>query len=171
MSRAMTGLIVFGMSMIGVFIGAIILQAACVLYNRFVGVEVSWHGLEPDGVGQTDSKTTDWADGVPKLSLGHAMSVVCIALIANTVFGFVIGRGLRGALPPVGNGLWAVSPLAFLIALPANLLVMGAMLPTRFGKGLLVVLLYLLIWVALVLAIVVAVFAVALIFRAVLQMA
>ncbi|MGH7225382.1 MAG: hypothetical protein ACRELF_19350, partial [Gemmataceae bacterium] len=61
--------------------------------------------------------------------------------------------------------LWAVPPVAFLIALPANLLLMAAMLPTRFGKGMLVALLYLLIWLVLVLVLVAAVFVVALVLR------
>ncbi|HEY7424512.1 MAG TPA: hypothetical protein VH682_09810 [Gemmataceae bacterium] len=171
MSRAMNGLMVFGMSMIGFLIGAVILQAACVLYNKLAGVEGAWHDLAADDAGPTDSKTTDWAGGVPKLSLGYALSIVCITAIVNAVVGFLIGRGLRGARPAVGGGLWSVSPLAFLIALPANLLVMGAMLPTRFGKGLLVALLYLLLWLVLVLVLVAAVFAVALVLRGVLKTA
>lgn len=169
MSRAMNGLMVFGMSMIGCLLGAVILQAACVLYNKFAGVEEAWHDLTADDAGQTDSKTMDWAGGVPELSLGYALSVVCITAIVNVVVGFLVGRALRGARSAVGGGLWAVSPLAFLSALPANLLVLGAMLPTRFGKGLLVALLYLLIWLVLVLAIVAAVFAVALVFQVALK--
>lgn len=159
MSRAMIAFIAFGMMMIGFMIGAFILQAAWVLYNKFAGVEESWHGLAADDAGKADSKTTDWVGDVPKLNLSYAMGIVCITIIVNAVFGFLIGRGLRGAGAAVGGGLWAVSPVAFLIALPANLLVMAAMLPTRFSKGLLVALLYLLIWFVFVL-IVAAVFAV-----------
>jgi hypothetical protein len=165
MSRAMNGLILFGTTMIGFVIGAIILQAAWVLYNKFAGVEGSWQGLAADDAGQTDTKTTDWVGDVPKLSLGYALSVVCISAIANAVVAFLVARVFRGARAGVGSGLWAVSPLAFLTALPANLLVMSAMLPTRFSKGLLVALLYLLLWIVLVLAIGAAVFAVALVLR------
>lgn len=160
----MNGLIYLGLSMIGSLIGAVILQSACVLYNKLAGVEGAWHDLTADDAGQADSRTSDWAGGVPKLSLGYAMSIVCITAIVNAVVGFLIGRGFRGARPAVG-GLWVVSPLAFLLALPANILLMGAMLPTRFGKGLLVALLYLLIWLVLVLAIVAAVFAIALVLQ------
>lgn len=165
MSRAMNGLMVLGMWMIGALVGAIILQSACVLYNKLAGIEGSRHGLAADDASQTDSKTTDWAGGVPKLSLGYAMSIVCITAIVNAVVGFLIGRVLRGSRAAVGDGLWAVPPLAFLIALPANLLLMAAMLPARFGKGLLVALLYLLIWLILVLVLVVAVFAITLLLR------
>lgn len=171
MPRAMNGLLFFGLSMIGFVIGAIILQAACVLYNKLAGVEGAWRDLTADDTGHTDSKTTDWAGGVPKLSLGYAMSIVCITAIVNAVVGFLIGRGFRGARAAVDAGLFSVSPLALLMALPANLLLMGAMLPTRFGKGLLVALLYLLMWLILVLAIVVAVFTVAVVFRGVLKTA
>ncbi|MGH7174128.1 MAG: hypothetical protein ACRELG_27995 [Gemmataceae bacterium] len=171
MLRAMDGLMVFGMSMIGFLIGAIILQVACGLYNKLVGVKRSWDGLAADGAGQMDSKATHWAGGVPKISLGYAMSIVCITAIVNVVLGFLIGRSLRGVGATVGGGLWAVSPLAFLIALPANLSVMAAMLPTRFGKALLVALLYLLIWLVLVLALVAVVFAVALVLQGMLQTA
>jgi hypothetical protein len=170
MSRAMNAFLVFGISMIGFFIGAIILQAACVLYNKLAGVEEWWRGLEADDAGQTDSKTTNRAGGVPKLSYGSALGVVCITVIVNAVFGFLIGRVLRGGRAAVGSSLGAVSPLAFLLALPANLLVMSAMLPTRFGKGLLVALLYLLIWLTLVL-IVAAVVGVALVLLGVLKTA
>ncbi|MGH7172353.1 MAG: hypothetical protein ACRELG_18915, partial [Gemmataceae bacterium] len=83
----------------------------------------------------------------------------------NAVLGFLIGRGLRGARVAVGGGFWAIPSLALLLALPANLLVMGALLPTRFGKGMLVALLYLLIWLVLVLVLVAAVFVVALVLR------
>ncbi len=165
MSRTMNAFLVFGVSMIVFFVGATILRAACVLYNKLTGVEESRHGSEADGAGEADSKTTDGAVGVPRLSLSHALSVVCITLIVNVVLGFLIGRGLRAARLGFGGSLWAASPIAFLIALPANLLVMGALLPTRFGKGLLVALLYLLIWLVLVLAIVAAVFAVSLILQ------
>lgn len=164
MSRAMNAFLVFGMSMLAFFIGAVILQAAGVLYNKFAGVAESGHGLEADGAGQTDSQTTDWAGGVPKFSYASALGVVCITMMAHAVCGFLIGRGLRGVRVAAGGGLWSVSPLAFLMALPANLLVLGALLPTRFGKGMLVALLYLLIWLVLVL-LVAAVFAVALILR------
>ncbi len=165
MSRTMSSLIVFGLSMIGFLVGALILQAACVLYNKLAGVEESWQVLETDDIGQADSKTMDWMGGVPKPSLGYAISVVCITAIVNAVLGFLIGRGLRGARVAAGGGLWEVSPVAFLIALPANLLVLSAMLPTRFGKGLLVSLLYLLLWLVVVLAIGAAVFVVALILQ------
>lgn len=171
MSRAMTAFIVFGISMIVFVIGAFLLQAACVLYNKLAGVEESGQCLEADDARQTASTTTEWAGGVPKLSLSYALGVVCITMIVNAVVGFLIGRSLRGARVAAGGGLWAVSPFAFLVALPANLLVMSAMLPTRFGKGLLVALLYLLLWLVLVLAIVAAVFAVGVIFRGTLKMA
>lgn len=163
MSDAMNAFIAFGMVTTGIFIGAIILQAASVLYNKLAG-------LEADDADQTDSTTTDGAGGAPKLSYASALGVVCITVIVNAVAGFLISRGLRGGRSAVGSGLWAVSPLAFLIALPANLVVMGAMLPTRFGKGLLVALLYLLIWLVLV-SIVAAVFAIALILRGMLKTA
>lgn len=168
MSRTMSGFILFGMSMIAFLLGAIILQAACVLYNKLAGVEKSWSGLKADDAGQTDSKTTSWAGGVSLLGFGEALSVVCITMILNAVLGFLIGRALRGVRAAAGSRLGEVSPLAFLLALPPSLLVMGAMLPTWFGKGLLVALLYLLLWLVLVLAIGAVVFAVALILPGVL---
>lgn len=170
MSRSMYAFVGFGLLMIGFAIGAIILQGACVLYNKFAGVEESRDDLETNDTGQTASKTTDGAGGVPKLNYASALGIVCITVIVNAVFGFLIGRVLHGAQVSVDGGLWSVSPLAFLIALPANLLVMGTMLPTRFGKGLLVALLYLLIWLVFVLM-VAGVFAAALILRGTLKMA
>jgi hypothetical protein len=160
MPHTFDGLVLFGVALIGFLIAAIILQAVCALYNKLAGAAEPRHGFAPDDTDQADSMVADWPGGVPKLSLGQAMGIVCISAIANVVVGFLIGRLLGGGRAAVGRGLWATSPIAFLIALPAGILVMGATLPTSFGKGLLIALLYLLIWLVLGIVIITIVFAI-----------
>jgi hypothetical protein len=179
MPHALDGLMIFGAVLIGLFIGALILQAACVLYNKLAGVsaplsrsppmERRWemevaeeprHSFALDDADEPAFEDADRPSGVPKLNLGQAMGIVCISAIANAVVGFLIGRLLGSVRVAAASGLWATSPLAFLIALPANILVMGATLPTSFGKGLLVALLYTLIYLILGIVIAAIVFAI-----------
>ena len=129
---------------IGTVVGAIILRAACSLYNKIVG------GSRAPGA-------------VPNPGFGKAMGIVFVATLVNFGLSFVIGFvGALGAVHP------AVTQL---ISLPVGYLVLAgmttAMLPTDFPKALLIALLYVVIAIcivvaiALVVAMVVAAFAAA----------
>jgi len=127
---------------IGLLIGAVILRAACALYNAMAGGKGSPYR-------------------VPEPELGKAMGIVFVTALINYASGFVIGlMANAGAeatrINPLGPNL-----LASAISLPLSLLVMAAMLtamlPTTFGRGILVALCNLLVTILVVVAVAIVV--------------
>lgn len=93
--------------------------------------------------------------GVPRLSLDRAMRVVFVAALLNIAASFIVLRVLR--LAGLAAGANALRSLPFdLVVIPLSLLVLSClttvMLPTSFGKGLLVTLIFL--FLSLVLAVI-----------------
>jgi hypothetical protein len=134
--------LVFGV-VIATVIGAIILRAACSLYNKIVG------GSRAPGA-------------VPDPGFGKAMAIVFVATLVNFVLSFIIGMvGAVGAVHPA---------VVQLICLPVGYLVLAgmttAMLPTDFPKALLIALLYVVIGICVVVVIAVVVGVVVAIFAA-----
>jgi hypothetical protein len=130
---AMLGLIVCGAIFciaLGILIGAVIFRAACALYNKMAG-----------GRGSPSS--------VPEPSFGKAMGIVLLTTLVNGVVGFGIGMVVGIAGVAVHADQKAVTILAQLVSFPVGILVGGgmnaAMLPTTFGRGILVALCQLLI--------------------------
>jgi hypothetical protein len=151
------GVAIFAVVMGGLFIGALILQAACALYNKLAGVGA----LGDDGL---DAEQADRLGCVPNLSLGQALGIVFIAAALNAIVGFVVGRFMGGPRVKAGGIPWTFSPVAYLVTLPFGMLLMSALVPTRFGKGLLVTLLYTCIWLVLGIVLVALVFVISLAF-------
>lgn len=110
---------------IGTLVGAIILRLAVSLYNLLAG------GVTSPG-------------GVPIPTFVKAIGICFLTMLANTLTGLAVGFVIRGA--PVAAG--ARQPLfnltAELIKFPISVLVMAgllaALLPTKFGRAILVAL-------------------------------
>ena len=123
--------LIFGV-VIGTLVGAIILRAACWLFNKFAG------GPQAPGA-------------ISEPSFGTAMLIVFVATLLNGLISLSLGGvvSAAGANPQFGQ----------LIGLPVSLLVLAgmtsAMLPTTFGKGLLVAVLYLVIGICIAVAVIV----------------
>ncbi len=151
------GVAIFAVVMIGLFLGAILLQAACALYNKFAGVgELGADSPDPEQVVRPDC--------VPNLGLGQALGIVFITAALNAIVGFVVGRFVGGPRVMAGGTPWTFSPVGYLLTLPFGMLLMSALVPTRFGKGLLVTLLYTLLWLVLGLCLVALFFMISLAF-------
>ncbi len=118
---------IFGMLVIGTLIGAIILRAAVSLYNSLAG-----------GVGSPMA--------VPKLSLVKAIGISFTTVLVNAVAGMIIGLVIRDAAAAAGLPKSWTKGTTQLMSLPISVLVMAgmltALLPTRFGRALLVTLCY-----------------------------
>ena len=121
---------------IGLAIGAVILRAACSIYNSLFGA-------------------SNPAAQVPNPSFGHAILIVLVTFIAyivvQLVFGFILGAAGVIQIDPEsmqqGGNLILTA-----IALPVNFLiasgVIAGMLPTTFPRAMLVALFEFLIWIA-----------------------
>jgi hypothetical protein len=124
----------------GVVIGAVILRAACSLFNKMASPQ----------------------NGVPEPGFGKALGIVVLNAIASAAAGFPVGMivGLWGQASGIDEK--TTQAVAGLISLPIGFLVMGGlltlMLPTSFGRALLVTLLqYVVIFlIALVIGIIAA---------------
>lgn len=113
---------------VGLLVGAVIVRAACSIYNGLVGGEY------------TDS-------GVPSPGFGWAMVIVLVNGIVATAVSFAItfGFAILAREQVLGNGppvpLWIIMqaislPIGFLI----NASLTSIMLPTTFGRSALIVL-------------------------------
>jgi hypothetical protein len=164
--------IVFVIALV-ILIGAVILRAACSLFNSMSGASSKPrrrnYDDDPDDEPRSRRYRRDDDDlleprysprgspGVPEPSFGKACGIMAIALVIHVIVQFGLGfvivmlilADARGGGPFIGASPMA-SILIGLISLPIDLLVLAglssAMLPTSFGKGLLVALLDLLIW-------------------------
>ena len=135
---------------IGTLIGAVILRTACWLYNVFDGGPRS-------------------PQAIPEPDFGKAAGIVLVTMVVNYGVSFVIG--FVGGAAALGGGAdpRTAQLMVTLISLPISLLVMAAMismmLPTSFGKAILVALLYLLVAICVAVVIVLVVVGVMMLIR------
>ncbi len=115
----------FGL-LVGILFGAVVLRAACSLYNKLASPQSS----------------------VPAPGFGKALGITALSLIANVIAGALLGGVLAGGALAAGAQAKNFAPAAQLIpslvSLPVGILVMSGlltvMLPTTFGRALLVTL-------------------------------
>jgi hypothetical protein len=122
---------------IGSLIGAVLIRAACWLYNRLAG-----------GPGTPGA--------VPEPEFGQALGIAFVTALANGGVGFLLGiLGVAAHMSPIALNV---------LPLPLSLLVgswmVSLMLPTTFTKGLLVMLVYFLIGVCIAVFVIVVLVAV-----------
>jgi len=115
---------------VATLVGAIILRAAVSLYNTMAG-----------GANSTAA--------VPEPPMGKAMGITFVTTLVNGVAGFIVGLVIGGAAAATGARGSGVEVTAQLVSLPISVLVMAgmlaAMLPTTFGRAILVTLCHFLI--------------------------
>lgn len=134
-------LVVFAVAF-GLLVGAVIFRAACSIYNRL---------CQPE-------------NRVPDPSFGKAMLIAFVSGVAQNIVGVVIGFAIGIASAGVGLDEDVASIAAGLVSIPFSLLISAAinawLLPTTFGRGLMVALVQLaiVITVVLVVGVVVLVF-------------
>jgi hypothetical protein len=113
---------------IGAIVGAVFLRAAIALYNKMVGGAMS-------------------PSGVPEPAFGKAIGITFVTSLVNAVVSFLIGLITSAGAEVAGRK--GVDVVAQLIAFPVSLLIMAtmlsALLPTTFGRAILVTLCYMLI--------------------------
>lgn len=153
-------------ALIGTLIGAVILKASCALFNLFAGAlgEASSPPMPQEAVAKHETgiqvepapilmpdddarnANLESKPGVPKPSFEWAMGIAFVSALVSAVLYFLLFRILR--LVGQAPGLDALKSMPFyLVFSPLSFLLHGAtiaaMLPTRFGKGLLIAALYL----------------------------
>jgi hypothetical protein len=115
---------------IGTVIGAVFLRAAIALYNKMAGGESS-------------------PSSVPEPEFGKAMGITFVTSLVQMVVGFFIGLVTAAGAAAARERGQGVDVLAQLISFPVSLLIMAgmlcAMLPTTFGRAILVTLCYMLV--------------------------
>jgi hypothetical protein len=146
--------------------GAFILKVSCALYNLLAGVsrkstanpatgerEITVLGKPITISGPEDRweeyeeehERIDTSPGVPIPRFEWAMRILFFATLINTTGSFIVLRVARLVWQATVRGHIGTLPI-FLVASPLGMLVLGgicaAMLPTRFGKGMLVSLLF-----------------------------
>jgi hypothetical protein len=113
----------------GTLIGAVFLRAAVALYNKMAAGASS-------------------ASSVPEPAFGKAMGITFVTALVPMV-GFLIGFVIGGGAAAAGARGQGVDVVAQLISFPVGLLVMAGMLslmlPTTFGRAILVTLCYMLV--------------------------
>jgi hypothetical protein len=133
-----------GILIVGTLIGAVILRAACSLFNKMAGQDRA----------------------VPEPSFGKALGITVVSMIANMAVGFMVGIVIGGGGAAAGANPQHVQIISTLVSLPVGFLVMSGMLtlmlPTSFGRGMLVALLQYAISFAIAIAIGLIVFLVVL---------
>src|SRR5262245_24340816 len=121
---AIVGVICAGVAVFALclLIGAVILRAACSLYNKMAGADKR----------------------VPEPGFGKALGIMVVTLIVNIVVGGVLGLLLAGGGAAAGADQRAMQLLVNVISIPIGFLTMAGMstvmLPTSFGRALLVTL-------------------------------
>lgn len=168
MPHALDGLMIFAGILLGLFIGAIILRAACLLYNMLAGLPdpsgpASGMNLPvaarhqpktqittepPRGLTPDDDKDAllqeaeaRKLDGPVNLGLPQAVGIILLATILNATVGFLVDKIFGGSRLLAGGVRRSMVPAAYFAMLPTSILVMAATLPTRFYRGLLIALL------------------------------
>jgi hypothetical protein len=127
--------------LLATLIGGVLLRAACALYNKFVG-----------------GRKTPYS--VPEPEMGKAMGIIFVTELVNWILGLAIGFAIGAGSFAAGLGEMETKIIAQMVSFPFSLLVLAgmssSMLPTTFGRGLLVALCYLLVvvFVAVVLGVI-----------------
>jgi len=120
---------------IGTLVGAIILRAAVSLYNKMV-------------------VDADLPRAVPEPPIGKAMGITFVTTLVNTVVGSIVGSVIGGAAAAVGARGGGVGVTAQLVSFSITALFMAGMLctmlPTTFGRAILVTLCHFLIVIIIV---------------------
>lgn len=115
---------------IGTLVGGLLLRAAIGLYNAMAG-----------GAGSSEA--------VPEPPIDKAMGITFAAVLANVIVGSVVGLVMAAPMATTSDGAGGGGMIHQLVGLPAGLLVMAgmlsALLPTTFGRAVLVTLCHLLI--------------------------
>jgi len=115
-------------AVIASIIGAFVLPPICALYNKFAGSS---------------------RPAVPEPSMSQAMRIMFVSALVNGVVGFLIGWVITAWGSAAGARPLNVHIITLVITLPICLLTMAGilagLLPTTFGRALLVTLLYLLV--------------------------
>ena len=143
---AIAGIICAGVAafVVCLLVGAVVLRAACALFNKLAGQDKR----------------------VPEPGFGKAMGIVVVTLIVNVVVGGVLGLLLAGGGAAAGADQRSMQLLINVISIPIGFLTMAGMLtvmlPTSFGRALLVTLAQYAIMFAIFLVVGLVVFAVAL---------
>lgn len=155
----------FCIVVVGVFLatlfGSFVLKFSCALFNFIAGVSgapsspmatrtpviasLDKSNSELRGDEEVGNEMVVILPGVPMPTFEWAMRILFFATLVNTSGSFIIFRFVR--LVGLASGGGALADLSiFLISSPCGILVLGgicaAMLPTNFGKGLLVSLLF-----------------------------
>jgi uncharacterized membrane protein len=129
---AIAGIICAGVAafVVCLLVGAVILRAACSLYNKLAG---------PD-------------KRVSEPGFGKAMGIMVVTLIVNVVVGGLLGLLLAGGGAAAGADQRSLQLLVNVVSIPVGFLTMAGMLtvmlPTSFGRALLVTLLQYAIMIA-----------------------
>ncbi len=130
---------------IGTLIGAVVLRAACWLYNSFAGGAKS-------------------REAVPQPAFGKAMGIAFVAMLVNLGTSFVVGLIVGGGAAALGRDMSSAQTTAQLVAVPVSFFVLAGMisgmLPTSFGRAALVALLYLAIAIIITVVILIVLFGV-----------
>jgi len=144
MGGAVLGGMCFGL-VIGTLIGAVLIRASVWLYNKFTGGPES-------------------PSAVPSPDFGKACGIALATTGANFVVNLIMGMMMGGAAAAGGASPQGTQIVAQLVSLPVSFFVAAAMLmlllPTTFGRAMLVALCYILVCIIVVVCIVLIVVAV-----------
>ncbi len=133
----------FGL-VVGSAIGSVILRTAVYLFNSITGAGNS-------------------RDAVPEPSYGEGFGIIFVTIIVNAVAGVLAGLAIGFGCGLAGIGADRARIYAQIASIPLNILVMSgtfsSMLPTSFGRALVIAIGYMIVWFFIVVAIVIGVFA------------
>lgn len=135
---------------LGTLIGAVVLQLSCTVYNLFASVAGKRAGgptAWPPGHALTSD--SDWAlyeriatlPRVPRPGFDRAVRIILLATLVNVPGTFIVFQLLRVAGQATGyalQGFWPVACVSLFLGILVLAGINTAMLPTTFGKGLLI---------------------------------
>jgi hypothetical protein len=148
---------------LGSLFGAVILRAACSWYNWMVGRKrtqpiAALSQTVPEQFPAADDNPyaasvvqpqagDDPTVGVPEPSFGQAWLISFVTILVNAIVGFIVGLAVGAGVEAAGADGASLGKVALLVSIPVSFLVFAgmltAMLPTSFGRALIVTLLYL----------------------------
>jgi hypothetical protein len=129
---------------VGSAIGSVILRTAVFLFNSITGVRSS-------------------RDEVPEPSYGEGFGIIFVMIIVNVVVGLLAGFAIGFGCGLAGIGADRARVYAQIVSVPLNILVMSgtfsSMLPTSFLRGVVIAVGYMIVWLFILVAIVIGLFA------------